>query len=274
MDLRRFPNRARAAHGSCRPLPVSFDPPRPARPLEGLKPHHPGRTPVNPPPPAGASRPHTGQACAKQYSGVNSGPDPRSYSRPDWPLDGHPIGGSRPTTALEKPSSHGLLLIDQVLEIEVLLADELKPVGVANKGLPHRRHGRGLGRGLRALDLHAEPRLTKVDSLDSAALVGTENDPRDRSLEIRSLKAAVTIPGSQPSTPSSLGSKTPCEACRPSKLEFQGHAASWENPSRDTRRPAGIAGIVKFGIRPWKDRSNRCPDRGGARHRPRSARPG
>jgi len=85
---------------------------------------------VNPPPPAGApaAPADTGQACAEQYSGVDSGTDPRSYNRPDWPLDGHPIGGSRPTTASETPSSHGLLLIDQVLEIEVLLADELNPV--------------------------------------------------------------------------------------------------------------------------------------------------
>ena len=48
----------------------------------------------------------------------------------------------------------------------------------------------GLVEAFRALDLHAEPRLTKVDSFDSAALVGTENDPRDRSFEIRSLKPA------------------------------------------------------------------------------------
>jgi hypothetical protein len=79
----------------------------------------------------------------------------------------------------------------------------------------------GLVEAFRALDLHAEPRLTKVDSFDSAALVGTENDPRDRSFEIRWLKSAVTIPGSQPSTPSGFGSKIPSEACRPSKLEFQ-----------------------------------------------------
>src|SRR6516164_2278087 len=97
----------------------------------------------------------------------------------------------------------------------------------------------GLVEAFRALDLHAEPRLTKVDSFDSAALVGTENDRRDRSFEIRSLKAAVTIPGSQRSTPSSLGSKIPCEAGRPSKLEFQGHAASWENPSIPRYSPAG-----------------------------------
>jgi len=190
---------------------------------------------------------------------------------------------SRRSSDRRQPADHGLR--DAVVtwpstyrpgaRDRVLLANELKPVGVANKGLPQRRHGRGLGRDLRALDLHSEPRLTKVDSFDGAALVGTENDPRDRLLEIRSLKAAVTIPGSQPSTASSLGPKTPCEACRPSKLEFKATRRLGKiHRSRDTRRPAGIAGIVKFGIRPWNDRSHRGPDRGGARRRPRSSRPG